>query len=253
MKNCFHDVRLLITGGDFYGRKYRGGNTQLSMQWLLSTLVSGFVAFTLTDIDDLLLLIFFFSQTKKSFTKREVFLGQYLGFLVLLLLTTLGYLGTLVIPQAWIGLLGLIPFIRGLNELHKRYFNKKEPSSDQKDTSSSTVFSSRLDRVFARLFNPRVSTIAVLTIGNGSDNLSVYIPLFAHSTPGQVGIYLILFLFLVGVWCILGYTISHLPGIAQVLERTVSFILPFLMIGLGLFILWKNGTFLMLFQLVTRH
>jgi cadmium resistance transport/sequestration family protein len=223
------------------------------MQWLLSTLVSGFVAFTLTDIDDLLLLIFFFSQTKKSFTKREVLLGQYLGFLVLLLLTTLGYLGTLVIPQAWIGLLGLIPFIRGLNELHKRFFNKKEPSSDQKDSSSSSMFSSRLDRVFARLFNPRVSMIAVLTIGNGSDNLSVYIPLFAHSTPGQVGIYLILFLFLVGVWCILGYTISHLPGIAQVLERTCSFILPFLMIGLGLFILWKNGTFLMLFQLVTHH
>jgi cadmium resistance transport/sequestration family protein len=223
------------------------------MQWLLSTLVSGFVAFTLTDIDDLLLLIFFFSQTKKSFTKREVILGQYLGFLVLLLLTTLGYLGTLVIPQAWIGLLGLIPFIRGLNELHKRFFNKKEPSSDQKDSSSSSMFSSRLDRVFARLFNPRVSMIAVLTIGNGSDNLSVYIPLFAHSTADQVGIYLILFLFLVGVWCMLGYTISQLPVLAQVLERTSSFILPFLMMGLGLFILWKNGTFFMLFQLVTHH
>jgi cadmium resistance protein CadD (predicted permease) len=223
------------------------------MHWLLSTLVMGFVAFTLTDIDDLLLLIFFFSQTKKSFTKREVFLGQYLGFVVLLLLTTLGYLGTLAIPLAWIGLFGLIPFIRGLNELYKRFFNKEEPLSDQKNLSFPSVFFSRLDPIFARFFNPRISTIAVVTIGNGSDNLSVYIPLFAHSTPEQVGIYLILFLFLVGVWCILGYTISHLPGIAQVLERTSSFILPFLMIGLGLFILWKNGTFLMLFQLVTRH
>ena len=223
------------------------------MQWLLSTLVMGFVAFTLTDIDDLILLIFFFSQTKKSFTKREVFLGQYLGFLVLLLLTTLGYLGTLVIPLAWIGLLGLVPFFRGLNELYRRFFYKKEMPSDQQDSSSSSLFSSHLDRVFARLFNPRVSTIAVLTIGNGSDNLSVYIPLFAHSTPGQVGVYLILFLFLVGVWCMLGYSISHLPGIAQVLERTSSFILPFVMIGLGLYILWKNGTFLMLFQLVTHH
>ena len=223
------------------------------MPWLLSTLVTGFVAFTLTDIDDLILLILFFSQTKKSLTKREVILGQYLGFLVLLLLTTLGYLGTLVIPLAWIGLLGLVPFIRGLNELYKRFFSKNRSSLDQKDSSPSTVFSSRLDRVFARLFNPRVSAIVVLTIGNGSDHLSVYIPLFAHSTSGQVGIYMILFLFLVGVWCILGYTISHLPGIAQVLEHTSSFILPFVMMGLGLYILWKNGTFLMLFQLVTHH
>jgi len=111
-------------------RQSRGGNIQLSMHWLLSTLVAGFVAFTLTDIDDLLLLIFFFSQTKKIFTKREVFFGQYLGFLFLLLLTTLGYLGTLVIPLPWIGLLGLVPFFRGLNELYKRFFNKKETPSD---------------------------------------------------------------------------------------------------------------------------
>ena len=223
------------------------------MQWLFSTLVMGFVAFTLTDIDDLLLLIFFFSQTKQSFTKREVFLGQYLGFLFLLLLTTLGYLGTLVIPLAWIGLLGLIPFFRGLNEVYKRFFNKNQSPSNPIDSSPSSFYSSRLDRIIARLFNPRVSMIAVLTVGNGSDNLSVYIPLFAHSTPAQVGIYMILFLLLVGVWCMLGYTVSHLPGVAHVLEVTGSFMLPFVMIGLGLFILWKDGTFLMLLQLVTHH
>jgi cadmium resistance protein CadD (predicted permease) len=223
------------------------------MQWLLSTLVSGFVAFALTDIDDLILLIFFFSQTKKSFTKREVFLGQYMGFLFLLFLTTLGYLGTLVIPLAWIGLLGMVPCFKGLNELYKRFLKNREIPFDQNDSASSFLFSSRLDRVFARLFNPRVSTIAVLTIGNGSDNLSVYIPLFAHSTTVQVGIYLILFLLLVGVWCMLGYTFSHLPGVAHVLERTGSFLLPFLLIGLGLFILLKDGTFLMFFQLITHH
>jgi len=223
------------------------------MDWFFSTLVTGFVAFTLTDIDDLILLIFFFSQTKKSFSKREVFLGQYLGFLVLLFLTMLGYLGTLAIPLTWIGLLGLVPFFRGLNELFKRYSNKKEMTSNQQDSSSSSLFSSRLDRVFARLFNPRVATIAVLTIGNGSDNLSVYIPLFAHGTLSQVGIYLILFLLLVGLWCILGYTISHLPGVALVLERSGSFMLPFLMISLGLFILWKDGTFIMFFQLIREH
>jgi len=223
------------------------------MYWLFSTLVTGFVAFTITDIDDFILLIFFFSQTKKSFTKREVFLGQYLGFLILLFLTTLGYLGTLVIPLAWIGLLGLVPLFRGLNELYKRFFNKKDTPSDRRESSSSSLFSSRLDKVFARFFNPRISMIAVLTIGNGSDNLSVYIPLFAHSTIMQVGMYLILFLLLVGVWCIFGLTLSHLPGFAEVLELSGSFMLPFLLIGLGLFILWKDGTFFMLFRLVGQH
>jgi cadmium resistance protein CadD (predicted permease) len=109
------------------------------MQWLHSTLVAAFVAFTLTDIDDLLLLIFFFSQTEKAFTKREVLLGQYLGFLFLLLLTTLGYFGTLVIPQAWIGLLGLVPFFRGLNELHKRFLNKSLFGNAKRGRTRATV------------------------------------------------------------------------------------------------------------------
>lgn len=223
------------------------------MQWLLSTLVTGFVAFALTDIDDLLLLIIFFSQTKQAFTKREVLLGQYLGFLLIFLLSTLGYLGTLVIPQAWIGLLGLVSVFRGLSDLHKRFFKKKGTPAEQKDTSTSSLFASPLYRVFARLLNPRVATIAALTIGNGSDNLSVYIPLFAHGTPVQVGVYLMLFLLLVGVWCLLGYALSHMPGVAHLLERAGSFILPFLLISLGLFILAKNGTFLWLFQLVSHH
>jgi cadmium resistance protein CadD (predicted permease) len=130
------------------------------MHWLLSTLVTGLIAFTLTDVDDLILLIFFFSQTKKTFKKREVFVGQYLGFLVLLFLTTMGYLGTLVIPLAWIGLLGLVPFLRGLNELYKRFFNKQETPADQQLSMSSSLLSSRLYRVSARFFNPRVATIA---------------------------------------------------------------------------------------------
>src|SRR5205823_14228728 len=95
-------------------RQSRGGNIQLSMHWLLSTLVAGFVAFTLTDIDDLLLLIFFFSQTKKIFTKREVFFGQYLGFLFLLILTTIGYFGLLVITLHCVGLIGLVTFFMSL-------------------------------------------------------------------------------------------------------------------------------------------
>src|SRR5438067_12908799 len=98
-------------------RQSRGGNIQLSMHWLLSTLVAGFVAFTLTDIDDLLLLIFFFSQTKKIFIKREVFFGQYLGFFFFLLLNTMGYFGSLVIPFTWIGLLGLVTFLLGIDDL----------------------------------------------------------------------------------------------------------------------------------------
>ena len=40
---------------------------------------------------------------------RHIVTGQYLGFTALLAISLLGFLGGLVVPRAWIGLLGLAP------------------------------------------------------------------------------------------------------------------------------------------------
>ena len=50
-----------------------------------SLLFTGLVAFVITNIDDMLLLTVFFSDSRSGLKKRHIVLGQYLGFVVLLL------------------------------------------------------------------------------------------------------------------------------------------------------------------------
>jgi cadmium resistance protein CadD (predicted permease) len=62
------------------------------------------VAFAATHIDDLFLLMIFFSSG--SFPPRQVILGQFIGIGLLVAVSILGSLLTLVVPIYVIGLLG---------------------------------------------------------------------------------------------------------------------------------------------------
>jgi len=50
------------------------------MHWLISALITGVVAFSATNIDDIVFLTIFFSQASRPW---RVVVGQYLGFTAL--------------------------------------------------------------------------------------------------------------------------------------------------------------------------
>src|ERR1017187_7630608 len=74
-------------------------------------LTTAFAAFASTNVDDFLVLIFLFSRGIRF---RTVVLGQYLGFLAILLLSLLCALFAQTLPRIWIGLLGLVPVTVGI-------------------------------------------------------------------------------------------------------------------------------------------
>jgi cadmium resistance protein CadD (predicted permease) len=214
----------------------------------LSLLLIGLSAFAVTNIDDLLLLTLFFSDTGSGRQKRHIVLGQYLGFVVLLLLSLLGSLGALLIPIYCIGLLGFYPIFKGIYEVRTRFFTKRDRFQD---TRSSSDDSSPL-REQPSLLTAQTLGIATLTIGNGADNVSVYIPLFAQSDGASLLFLVVLFLLLVGVWCLMGYWLTRLPGVKAILGRISFGVFPFLLIGLGLVIVWKTGTLAWLLHVLTQ-
>jgi cadmium resistance protein CadD (predicted permease) len=71
----------------------------------------GISAFVATNIDDIFVLMLFFSSS--NYSKWQVVFGQYLGIGALVAVSTLGSLLTLVLPQ-YIGLLGLVPITIGV-------------------------------------------------------------------------------------------------------------------------------------------
>ena len=69
------------------------------MSWVLEAVVAGGLSFAATNIDDIFILVLFFSQTGAVFHGGHVVVGQYLGFAALVALSVLGSLGVLVVPE----------------------------------------------------------------------------------------------------------------------------------------------------------
>ena len=75
-----------------------------------------------------------------------------------------------------------------------------------------------------------------MTIANGGDNLGVYIPLFA-SDPRMTPLCAAIFAGMTALWCGLGYWLVHHRSLGEPIRRDGHRISPFILIGLGLYIL----------------
>ena len=207
-----------------------------------TAITEGITAFLATNIDDIVILLLFFAQVDANFQRRHIVVGQYLGFTLLILASLPGFLGGLVVPREWIGLLGLLPIAIGVRQLLTR--QKEETAQVQTVTHDWESSSSRYPLVsfLSSVISPPTYQVAAVTFANGGDNISIYIPLFAGSSLVKLGVILMVFVVLVGVWCIVAYQLTRQPMIAQILSRYGHAIVPFVLIALGLFIMYERGT-----------
>jgi len=142
------------------------------MSGLLTAISTGFTAFTATNLDDILILMLFFSRVNQLFRKRHVIAGQYLGFAALVLASLPSFLGSFLLPRPYVGLSGLVPIAIDLSRLVNA--NQDDESGAMEMQSSATWLSS--------LISPQAYSVAAVTFANGGDNSGIYIPLFASCT-----------------------------------------------------------------------
>jgi cadmium resistance protein CadD (predicted permease) len=80
-----------------------------------------------------------------------------------------------------------------------------------------------------------------VTFSNGGDNIGVYVPLFSkYNDVSQVTGLTIVFLTMTAVWCIAAYYLVNHPLIASRIRHIGHVILPFVLIGLGIYILTES-------------
>ncbi|MBD1824339.1 cadmium resistance transporter [Cyanobacteria bacterium FACHB-DQ100] len=204
------------------------------MLWFLSTVLTGAIAFAATNIDDLFVLMLFFTQVNSSFTRAHIYLGQYLGFAGIVGCSLLGFLGGLLIPQTWIGLLGVLPICLGIRAIVSR--------EEEGEIQGATLPDHPVTKVLLRFFQPQILSVAIVTFANGGDNIATYIPLFASLELQRMMIVLTVFFSLVAVWCRVADWLSRHPAIAPVLEQYNRILVPIVLIGLGIYILIENET-----------
>lgn len=183
---------------------------------MLAQIVVGAIAFASTNTDDIVALTLFFAQRGRRV--RSILVGQFLGIGALVAVSTVAALAAVAIPPRWLALLGLGPIAVGLKQLRRRQM--EGPS-----TSQAGVWS-----------------VAVVTAANGGDNLGVYIPLFAahaHAIP----IYVTVFVLGTALWCATGYAVVNQPRVGTTLERYGHRFVPWVLIGIGIYVLsgWWTG------------
>jgi len=207
-----------------------------------TAITEGIIAFAATNIDDIIILLLLFSQLNENFRRRNIIIGQYLGFLIIVAASLPGYFGGLVVQKEWIGLLGLLPIAIGIKQLIDRDKDTAQVQTVSNDFQQNLPSNSLTAFIFS-ILNPKTYQVAAITVANGGDNISIYIPLFAGQNVISLLIILGVFFIMVGVWCGIAYLLTLHPKIAYVLSRYGKPIVPFVLIGLGLFIMYERGTF----------
>ena len=189
---------------------------------VITLILVAVLAFAATNIDDLFVLMFFFAAGKRE--KRSVVIGQYLGFLCLVMVSSTAYFLHFLVPSYFLSLLGIFPVAIGFKKLVdlRQESNREKGDMGVDDTSG---------------YWRNVFQVASVTFTNGGDNLGVYGPLFAGMSAGNMFLVIMVFMVMVGVWCILAILIMENRFLGDKIEKYGHILLPFVLIGLGLLIL----------------
>ena len=194
------------------------------------TIILAIMAFLATNLDDIFILMSFFAINDNRTV--EVVIGQYMGFIFIISFSLFSYFFKIIIPPAYLPLLGIFPILIGLKYLWNYRRDIKQGillerslgrSKDSEDGKSSSV--------------KKIFHVAAVTVSNGGDNLGVYIPLYLSLNIMQIGITTTTFLIMIGIWCFIGYLIVNNGIFREKISKYGHIIFPLILITIGLWIL----------------
>jgi cadmium resistance protein CadD (predicted permease) len=187
--------------------------------------------FAITNVDDIVLLSLFFGRgAGQQGAARRIVTGQYLGFIVILAITVAAAYGATFLPESAIAYLGLLPLALGLWAAWQEWKHRRQGDGGEQQPEN-------------KQDGPKALQVAAVTFANSSDNIGVYLPVFAKAGATGITVYAAVFLILVGVWCAAGRFFATRPAVAKIIGRWGHILHPLVLIALGLFILIHGGAF----------
>lgn len=189
----------------------------------MKIILTSFLAFVSTNIDDIFILMLFFGT--KKFRDSTIIIGQYTGIGALVAISLAGSLIGNFIDQRYIGLLGLFPIylaVKAFIGMLKKDDIDERPNVEARSSG--------------------ILSIAGVTIANGGDNIGVYVPLLTTMSLSEKLEMLIIFGVMTYLWCMLGKFLSSRPLVARQIDKYGHIIMPVVLLLLGVFILYESGS-----------
>jgi cadmium resistance protein CadD (predicted permease) len=181
-------------------------------------------SFAATNVDNLALLVGWLVTGRTH--REQVFAGHLLGMLALLLLSFGFGLGAELFPVRYVGVLGVVPFLLGLNGLRNLV---RAQGAAESPVASAGALSLPL-------------SIASTQLANGVDTVLVFGPLLADSESGVDLVMIVGFVGMALVWYGLARLLERQATRLSGLERYGHWLAPIVLIGVGFYILDNTVT-----------
>lgn len=196
---------------------------------MIQTIVTAAILYIATALDLLVILLMFFARAKTRKEYRDIYIGQYVGSVALIVVSLFFAFVLNYVPEKWIlGLLGLIPIYLGIKVAIYG-------DSDGEERAKKELNEKGLSKL--------VGTIAIITIAScGADNIGVFVPYFVTLSVTNLLITLFVFLILIFFLVFTAQKLANIPGVGEIVEKFGRWIMAVIYIALGLFIIIENDT-----------
>lgn len=196
---------------------------------MIQTIVTAAILYIATALDLLVILLMFFARAKTRKEYRDIYIGQYVGSVALIVISLFFAFVLNYVPEKWIlGLLGLIPVYLGIKVAIYG-------DSDGEERAKKELNEKGLSKL--------VGTIAIVTIAScGADNIGLFVPYFVTLSVPNLLITLFVFLILIFFLVFTAQKLANIPGVGEIVEKFGRWIMAVIYIALGLFIIIENDT-----------
>lgn len=199
---------------------------------MIQNVVTSIILYSGTAVDLLIILMLFFAKRKSRKDIINIYLGQFLGSVSLILLSLLFAFVLNYIPSKEIlGLLGLIPILLGLKVLLLG-------DSDGEAIAKEGLRKDNKNLIFL---------VAMITFAScGADNIGVFVPYFTTLNLANLIVALLTFLVMIYLLVFSAQKLAQVPSVGGTLEKYSRWFIAVVYLGLGMYILIENNSFDML-------
>ena len=199
---------------------------------MIQNIVTSIILYSGTAVDLLIILMLFFAKRKSRKDIINIYLGQFLGSVSLILLSLFFAFVLDYIPSKEIlGLLGLIPIFLGLKVLLLG------------DSDGEAIAKDGLRKDDKNL----IFLVAMITFAScGADNIGVFVPYFTTLNLANLIVTLLTFLVMIYLLVFSAQKLAQVPSVGETLEKYSRWFIAVVYLGLGMYILIENNSFDML-------
>lgn len=204
---------------------------------MIQNVITSIILYSGTAVDLLIILMLFFAKRKSRKDTINIYLGQFLGSVSLILLSLLFAFVLNYIPSKEIlGLLGLIPIFLGFKVLLLG------------DSDGEAIVKDGLRKDNKNL----IFLVATITFaGCGADNIGVFVPYFTTLNLASLIVSLLTFLVMIYLLVFSAQKLAQVPSVGETLEKYSRWFIAVAYLGLGIYILIKNNSFNMLWTVLS--